>query len=131
MTEPDLTPQEPGDLPSVDNDRIQAIADGNVGDLAEALDALDDTELEQLHAAELRGKARSTALGAIVREQERRQVEAEHPPTGDPGAAAPAPVGDDVSYAHMRAAEIDPRGLERPVLSRDGWVLPLPSARPE
>lgn len=130
MTEPDLTPQEPGDVPTIDADRIDAIAAGNVGDLVEALDALTDDELEQLHAAELRGKNRSSALSAIQRDQERRKVEAEHPPTGG-DIAPPEPLGDAGSYAHMRAVEIDPRKIERPVLSRDGWVLPLPAAQPE
>lgn len=128
MTQPNLTPQEPGDLEVVDNGKIDALADGNVGDLVEALEALDDVELEQILAAEQRGKSRSTALSAIQREQDRRKVDAENPETP---ASNASPIGDDESYALMRAAEIDPAKLQRPVLSKDGWVLPLPSAKAE
>jgi hypothetical protein len=42
-----------------------------------------------------------------------------------------APIGDVVHHAGMAAVDIDPAGLQRPVLSRDGWVLPLPKASGE
>lgn len=129
MSETPLTPQEPGDVPAVDNGKIDGLAEGNVGDLVESLDALEDLEIEQLLAAEKRGKNRSTALAAIQREQERRKVDAENPAPGTDTDVSP--IGDDASYAHMRAAEIDPAKLQRPVLSRDGWVLPLPRATGE
>lgn len=120
-----LTPQEPGAIANVDLSRIDEIADYGVGDLSEALDTLDANELEQLHAAELAGKNRTTALTAINREM---QARAEANPKSN--AAVPEILGDPSSYANMRASEIDQAKLDRPVLTLDGWLLPPPAATP-
>lgn len=129
MRDEPLTPQMPGAIASVDDDRIQAIADGNVADLIDVLVELTDDELAALTVAELQGKNRSTAISAIEREQGHRQVALESPADDEP--EPPAPIGDDRSYANVAASEIDPHALQRPVLSRDGWVLPVPAATPE
>lgn len=129
MTEPkadDLKVQEPGTNPTVDGGKVEALAEGTVGDLAEALDSLDDAELEQLLRVETAGKARTTALGAIQREIDRR---AEPSPGAEPEAQQRAPIGDAQTYAQMRASEVDPTKLTAPVLTRDGWVCPHPSAQ--
>lgn len=125
----DLNPQEPGAIPGVDQDKLQALADGEVGDLVEALDGLDDNELNQLAALERQGKARTIALGAIAREQQQR---AEGDDTDSQANANPhEPIGDNQSYSDMHAHEVDPSKLTGPVLTLDGWVLPTPRANPE
>lgn len=126
MSEPDLTPQEPGVLPGTDVAKLDTLAAGNVGDLVEALDQLSPAELEQLAAIEKQGKARTTALGAIQREIDSRD-------TSEARASqnVPAILADESTYANRRAAEIDPGTLTRPVLTLDGWLLPRPSATPE
>jgi hypothetical protein len=127
---PTLTPQEPGVMPGTDTAKLDAIAAGTVGDFAESLDTLTDDELVQLDAIERQGKNRTTAVGAIVREQTRRAAELIAPTTPEP-ASDKAPLGDDASYAQMHAREIDPSKLTRPVLTLDGWLLPVPSASPD
>jgi len=129
MTEPTITPQEPGVIAGVDQSKLDAIADGTVGDLAEALPSLTDVELDQLHTIEAAGKNRKSALQAIHDEQTARgEVNAAAAPAEDNGKAK---LGDDASYANKRGHEVDPRGLARPVLTMDGWVLPLPQAQAE
>ena len=120
---PELSTQTPGELPDVDQDRIAKIAAGTVDDVLEQLDGLSDLELEQLAAVERQGKDRSTLLGAITREIERR-AKGEEPE--DTGYTPPGVSGDTVNYASMRAADVDRSKLNRPVLSVDGWVLPIP-----
>lgn len=128
---PDLTPQEPGVLPGTDSTKLDTLLAGKVGDIVEALDECSDDELVQLVAIETQGKARSTVLGGIAREQQRRLVEAEHPTSEEPALAEKAPLGDDTTYARMHAREIDPSKLTRSVLTKDGWLLPTPKATPE
>ena len=125
-----LTPQEPGVLPTTDTARLDSLAAGKVPDIVEALDTLGDDELVTLAAIETQGKARSTVLGAITREQQRRAAEQAAPTTAEP-ASDKAPFGDADSYARMHAREIDATKLTRPVLTQDGWLLPLPSAQPQ
>ncbi len=129
MSEPELNPQEPGVNLAVNDSKLQAIADGNVGDFVDALDELGDEELDQLHAIEMQGKARSTALGAISREQQRRNVSLASPANDE--VTEKSQLGDAESYSKMFARDVDPRKLSRPVLTRDGWVLPHPSAIPK
>lgn len=131
MSDPtaDLTPQEPGVAAGVEVGKLEALADGNVGDLVEGLDGLTSIELEQLLAIEQSGKNRTTALGAIQRELDSRASGADNEPT--PPQAERSKLGDDASYARMRGSEVDPSKLERPVLTLDGWVLPHPQAKPE
>lgn len=121
-----LTPQTPGELPSVDQDRITTIAQGTVDDVLESIDGLTVIELEQLAVVERQGKDRKTLLGAIARELERRDAGEDPEPTG---YTPPDIRGDAARYLDMRADDIDPTTLDRPVLSRDGWVMP--PAKPE
>lgn len=126
-TEPALQVKEPGAIDGIEMAKLEALAAGSVGDLAEAIDSLGDDELAELATIEKLGRARTTALGAIAREQNRRKVDAEHP-ADDREVTGAAPLGDQATYAHMHARDVDPKKLERPVLTRDGWVLPIPRA---
>lgn len=129
MNPDDITPQEPGADPSVDESELRDLLNGNVGDLVDNLPALTNAELDQLAILEQQDKNRTTALGAIAREQGKRDVAVTSP--ADDESAPPAALGDDSSYAKMRAREIDPSKLTRPVLTLDGWLLPNPAAKPE
>lgn len=129
MTEPTITPQEPGVVAGVEQAKLEAIADGTVGDLAEALPSLTDLELDQLYAIEAAGKNRKSALQAIHDEQTARgEVNAAAAPAEDSGKSQ---LGDGESYTNRRARDVDPRAIPRPVLTLDGWVLPAPTASAE
>lgn len=128
MSEPDIQPQEPGAIAGVDQSKLDVLADGTVGDIAEALPSLSDLELAQLATIEAAGKNRKSALQAINDELEGR--ESPQQPVA-PADNSKAPLGDNGGYAHLHARDVDPRQLERPVLTLDGWVLPLPQASAE
>lgn len=123
-----LITQEPGSIGAVDDSKIDNIAAMNVGDLAEALVDLTAPEIEQLLAAELRGKERSSAVNAIERERARRAVIGSDPADA---AEGPAPVGDANSYANSPATDVDASKITSAVLTRDGWVVPAPKAEPQ
>jgi len=125
----DLITQEPGSIEAVDDSKIDNIVAMNVGDLAEALVDLTGPELEQLLAAELKGKERSSAVNAIEREQARREVAGSDP--ADAAAEGSAPVGDATSYANSPATDVNAFKITSPVLTRDGWVVPAPKAEPQ
>lgn len=126
----DLTPQEPGANPAVQTTALEALLAGEVGDLVDALPNLTDADLETLGVLEQQGAARSLVLDSIGRERDRRDAEAVTP---TPVVVAPTPNidGDAVSYAHMHAHEIDSTKLRGRVLTKDGWLLPHPSAVPQ
>lgn len=124
MAEPTLTPQEPG--ANEPDAKLAELADGNVGDMVDVLDSLTIDELKDLAALESGGKNRSTALSAIEREIESRSTGADNEP-----ANAAAPVGDASTYTRMRAKDVDARKLTAPVLTLDGWVVPVPRAEGE
>ena len=42
-----------------------------------------------------------------------------------------AQLGDGETYKHKNASQVDATKIDRPVLTRDGWVLPLPKSTPE
>lgn len=71
------------------------------------------------------------ALRAQIREEERinarrelgQQIEAAASMVGQPTASAQRSKGE---YQAMRAADIDPATLTAPVLTRDGYLCPLP-----
>lgn len=117
-----LTPQTPGELADVDQDRIVTLAEGTVDDVLAELEGLDVLELEQLAAVERQGKDRKTLLGAIVRELERRDAGADP----EPVEVKVHNLGNATDYSAMRAKDVDPADLTSPVLTLDGWVLPLP-----
>lgn len=116
----DLTVQTPGDTPEAD--KLQALADGTVETLLAELPSLDEIELDQLEALERAGKGRTTALGGIIRERDRR--DAEGAPPLEPAAAAPT-SGD---YRHLHASQVDPSKIATAVMTLDGWVCPHPAA---
>lgn len=125
MSEPDLTPQEPGMLPGVDVSALQDLADGNVATLSDSLGALTDAELVQLTTLERAGKARTTALVAIQRESDARER-----PTQTEPAIEHTLLGDAQNYADTRWQDVDASKLRGPVLTADGWLHPAPSAHP-
>lgn len=122
MSEPELIVQEPGATPTVDLSHVDTLAAGNVGELVDALAALDDDGLEALLAAEQAGKARTTAIAAITTEQARRVVDA--PLAGTVEPEPPAIAGNATDYRHASAAAVDLDAISQPVLTRDGWVMP-------
>jgi hypothetical protein len=126
MSEPDIQPQEPGAIAGVDQGKLEAIAAGTVGDIAEALAGLTDLELAQLADLEAGGKNRKSAIGAIEAELASR-IEPQEP--AEPSTKAT--LGDDASYADKHERDVDPASLARPVLTLEGWVLPLPKASAE
>lgn len=121
MSEPDLTVQTPGELEGVNVDRIAGIAGGTVDDVLEAIDGLSEAELEQLHLVEEAGKGRKGALGAIDAELLRRR-KGEPPEVLD--VKIPRIAGDSTDYRNQPGSAVDPDTISRPVLTRDGWVIP-------
>lgn len=131
MTAPDLTPQTPGALPAATASKLEDLAALTVADMADELPKLDDDELVALAGIETRGKARASALAAIASEQAKRAADAAVPATGDHAPKVPNVTGDPESYADRPGTDVDPGKLTKPVLTRDGWVMPGPSAIPE
>jgi hypothetical protein len=127
MTE--IIPQEPGVTQTEEFNRLEQLAAGNVGDISKAMDTLSNDELSQLLVLEQAGKARITAIQAISNELAGRPVDGE-PPASEPVSSA-EPIGDNQTYAHLRASQVDMSGLVRPVLTIDGWLLPPPKASAE
>lgn len=123
----DIVPQQPGVIAGVDQSKLQTLADGTVGDIAEALPGLSDAELVQLEGFERLGKNRKTALAAINEEQGSRD-DGSTELVAEPSKKTAL---GDMQYANMRASELDPETLTRPTLTLDGWLLPRPSASPE
>lgn len=123
----DLNPQTPGETPNLDLSRVDALAAGTVADMVEALPDLADADLETLAATEAKGKNRTSALDAISRETEQRQVgkgmnEAQEGNVTPPG---------DTANADKSAKDVDVHSLTGPTLTRDGWVIPPPKAQPK
>lgn len=124
----ELKPQTPGENPAQDLTLVDSIAGGNVAELVEALPDLSDEDLNALEAAEGKGKKRTGALDAIVRERAHRADAAQLNPKHD--GSDVTPIGDTAD-ADKPASAVDPKSIERPTLTRDGWVLPLPKAQPK
>ena len=128
MSDPDLTPQEPGVTADLDLPKLQAIQALAQGKIPGKLDELDDAELAMLRTLEVSAaKPRPVVLKAIDTVAGQRAAD-----TGLDGSEiqgnSTANLGDRDSYAAMAGSEIDRSKLRVPVLSRDGWVLPLPRA---
>ncbi len=125
----DLTPQTPGTHPGEDLTALHALAAGTVEDLLAALPTLDEIQLDQLEAIERAGKGRTTALGALIRERDRRDaMGAPEPAAVTETAAPPTTPSGRPDYSRMRARDVDPRTLTGNVLTLDGWVCPHPAA---
>jgi len=129
MSAPDLTPQVPGEQPTVNTDELAGLLTMTAEDLIAGLPALDDAELAALAVLEAQGEKREDVIAAVEAEQARR--------TDAPAPAAPLPtiepepVGDAGSYAHLHAHQVDATKLTGRVLTKDGWLLPRPSAQPQ
>lgn len=133
---PDLAPQVPGQLPGVDPDSLAPLLDMAPAELALGVSSLTALELAALDALERSGEARATYLDVISTEQMRRLEDSLPPDPSHDGVIVPeivkeSPIGDQSSYARKAAQDIDPSSISRPVLSKDGWVLPLPAAKAE
>lgn len=116
MTQTEIIPQEPGAISGVDQSKLEAIAAGTAGDVAEALDGLSVDELDQLRSIELSAKSRKTVLAAIDGEIDGRTEDA--PVIVTPYSLAVHP------YANKRAEDVDRNTITDRVLTLDGWVLP-------
>ena len=127
MSEPELTPQEPGVTATLDVAKLQAILGKAVGKIPGELDELDDAELAMLRTIEVQGKARPAVLKAIDTLAGHRAADVTLGDSTIEGHTN-ANIGDRERYAGMRASDIDVSQLAVPVLSLDGWVLPLPRA---
>lgn len=118
---PDLNPQEPGAQPP--SDPMEDLAAQTAPQIAGELDALTTEQLAALYGIEKAGQARKSVLAAIEKEQGSRED------TEAPAAKVPNVTGDANSYARMRADEIDQAKLTAPVLTLDGWLMPLPKVQ--
>jgi hypothetical protein len=81
-------------------------------------------DIEALRAqirAEEQARAREELASQIDAAASR--IQAASTVTGTPAAAAPRTRGD---YKAMGAHEVDPTTLTAPVMTRDGWVCPVP-----
>jgi hypothetical protein len=144
--EQSITPQVPGDPPNVDPAETAPLLDEALVDLVATVPDLSDLDLAALEATERNGENREHYLEAIAAEQLRRE-DAVDQGDGDPQGDQPPPadigpppavdeaaveharrVSEDARYRNMRAADIDQAKLTRKVLTRDGWLLPLPRA---
>ena len=127
MSDPILTPRTPGELPVSDSAKLEALAAGTLDDLLPAIDGLDEIQLDTLLALESAGKKRTTALGAIQRAID--GIDGERPARTAP-EPHPEEMYDDsrAKYANKRGRDVDPRAINKPYLTLDGWVVPHPSA---
>lgn len=57
------------------------------------------------------------------------EADSEQPAQAPAEPPARAPRTKPTNYSQMRAADIDPAQLTAPVLSLDGWVMPLAPAK--
>lgn len=127
MSDETITPQEPGVTASVDVAKLEAILAASAKSIPHQLDELDNDELALLRTMEAQDKARATVLKAIDTligsraADEGLGVEIQ--------GASEANLGDRERYARMRAHEVDATKIPVPVLTLDGWVLPLPQAQ--
>jgi len=127
---PELNVQMPGDTdPNVETGRLEKLLTGNVDAVLSELDALTTAELRQLEALEKAGKSRTTILGQITRELDRREDESGPAPEPE----VPNVNGDAKDYRHLPQDAVDPRTLKhgQRVLTKDGWVVQHPSAAPK
>lgn len=141
--EQSITPQVPGDPPNVDPAETAPLLDEALVDLVATFPDLSDLDLAALEATERNGENREHYLEAIAAEQLRREDAVDQgdgdqqdnpPPPEAPAMVDEAAVehahrvSEDARYRNMRAADIDQAKLTRKVLTRDGWLLPLPRA---
>ncbi len=141
MSEPNLTPQMPGELPGVDPETVAPLLSKPVVDIVAALPALSDLELTALEILEREGEQRQDVLDVIEIEQIQRLENATNPAAADvelapvneielpPANPDKTMLGETRDYSRMYARDVDVTKLDRPVLTRDGWLLPPPRAQ--
>jgi len=119
----DLTPQTPGETPdSTEPTKLEKLLEGNAAEILASLDDLSDPDLDLLGELEATNRKRKGVTAGIAAEAKRRAEEASGlvPPPEPKGV----PIGNAADYANMHARDVDATKLERPVLTRDGWLLP-------
>lgn len=118
----DLTIQEPGANGLAV--KLTALLGQKPKAIEKALDSLSDDELSTLRTIEAASeKPRPLVIKQIDLVLGHRSADASL--GTDPALVEPDPARP---YAHMPAASIDRSKLKHEVLTRDGWVLPLPRA---
>lgn len=121
-----LTVQEPGAPPAPELQKLVGILGKGAKAIPALLVDLDDEELSTLRTIEAASeKPRPLVLKAIDVEVERRVADAG---LGSAAARPEPEVNPEHPYAHLPAGAIDRTRIKNAVLSRDGWVLPLPRA---
>lgn len=130
MSDPKI--HTPGDAGPTEPSALEALLQGTVPEIAAGLDESTDADLAALLALESEGSARKGVLDAIALEQRRRAKEAadDAAERGDTPSYEQSAPDAATAYRHLSAREIDATKLTQPVLSRDGWVMPKPSANP-
>lgn len=119
----DITPQEPGATPTVDTAKLEAILAKAQNKIPAELDGLSAEELGMLRTLEVQGKGRPMVLKTIDTVVGSMEVDAG---LGEEiQGASNANLGDRERYARMHATEVDRSKIIEPVLTLDGWVLPL------
>lgn len=121
--EADITPQEPGATPTVDTAKLEAILAKAQNKIPAELDGLGAEELGMLRTLELQGKGRAVVLKAI--DTVLGSLEADEGLGEEIQGNSEANLGDRERYARMRAQDVDRSKILVPVLTLDGWVLPL------
>jgi hypothetical protein len=131
MSNEPIQTQTPGENGPTVTDTLANILEGKVADIAVSLDDLNDADLAALLVLEGQGSDRKGVHTAIELEQRRRAREGddglEHGAVIDGNSREPDATSD---YRHLSAKQIDASKLNSAVLSRDGWVVPNPSAKP-
>lgn len=127
MTEPtaeaDITPQEPGATPTVDTAKLEAILAKAQNKITAELDGLGADELAMLRTLEVQGKGRPVVLKAI--DTVIGSMETDAGLGEEIQGTTNANLGDRERYARMHASQVDRSKIPVPVLTLDGWVLPL------
>lgn len=119
----ELNVQTPGDAPdSTESTRLEEILKGNAAEILAGLDELSSPDLDLLGELEATSAKRKGVMAGIAAEAKRR---AEEQADSAPAVASTAePIGNAIDYANLHARDVDATTLERPVLTRDGWLLP-------
>lgn len=138
MAKPVLVPKVPGEPPGTDTSDLAPLLELALVDLVAGFPALSSLEIDALVALEEAGDARANVLDALSTEQMRRLEDDLPDGMSAPQDPSPEPIelttpattghvtGDPDTYRNQRAADVDQAGLVRPVLTLDGWLLPLP-----
>lgn len=136
----DLNIQTPGQTGDTEATALTGALEGTVAEIAAGLEDYSDADLVTLATLEAEAKDRTPRKGvsdAIAHEQRRRaklaaedqdeQADASQPPVHDyhPGYKDP-----ETAYRHLSASQVDATKITQRVLTKDGWVMPRPSANP-